>query len=90
MEKEITKKGIVYIRLKDDKITFTTDTPKKSRDIEPFIEELFSKFGIDKFEINIRHHSGKFHDKEVSLIIKNKDKIEEIIEYILNNFYERK
>lgn len=84
--------GLVYayVFLGKNMVEFTTDVPDfkfNNGDLELALEKLFSKFGIDKFEIKIHHHKGDFHDKDVRFILDRSDKLPEVIKYILQNFY---
>lgn len=83
--------GLREIWIEDDKIEFTSDTRdyKMNDRFEEVLETLFSKFGVYKFEINMHHHEGKAHDKDISFKI-NKPVSEKakIIQFIMNNFYD--
>jgi hypothetical protein len=83
--------GLVYafVFLDKNTIEFTTDVPDYiSEELENRLEKLFSNFGIYKFEINIHHHKGDFHDKDIRFSLENSENLPEVIKFILQNFYE--
>ena len=88
-------RGLLYVTLflGRNAVEFTTDVPDykpNKGELESTLEELFSKFGISKFEVNIHNHEGGFHDKDVMFLLENSESLPKVIKYILKNFYESK
>ena len=84
--------GLVYafVFLDKNTIEFTTDVPDykfNKGELELALENLFSKFRIYKFEVNIHHHKGDIHDKDIRFSLENSKDLPEVIKYILQNFY---
>ena len=83
--------GLFYLNvsLKENFIQFTTDVSDYIWDrgeLESTLEDLFKKFGTDKYNIVFHHHKGEFHDKDIQ-VYTSIEKIPEIIEYLLSRFY---
>ena len=76
--------GLPEIKVNGNKITFTTDSQNFKVNFEDAIETLFSRFNIDKFQIAMHHHPGDKHDKDISF---ETDNIQEVVQFIQENFY---
>jgi hypothetical protein len=76
---------------KGNKITFTTDAPefKRELNLDEILDKLKEKFNISKFEIEIHTHPGEKKDKDISFEIEESKK-QEVIDFILNEFYNLK
>ena len=87
--------GLLYviISIKNKTVEFTTDVPDyiwERGDLERTLEHIFSKLGIYRFAINLHHHKGKFHDKDINFSFEKYDDLPKIIEYVLETCYKSK
>jgi hypothetical protein len=91
MKNEIINKGLFFLEVDEDTIMFTTDNPSfKGIELEEMLEKLFKKFDIDEFNIKFHYHEGEKHDKDILFKVKDEEKIGEIRDFILNEFYDLK
>ncbi|MFH1211573.1 MAG: hypothetical protein V1659_01450 [Candidatus Woesearchaeota archaeon] len=92
--------GLRYITVdtKEKTIMFTSDTMdyKMSRKLEQCMEQLFSRFGITDYKVQIHIHKRDWHDKDIVLQLKDIEGIQdseempEIIKFIQDKFYKVK
>ena len=83
--------GLHYIsvNVKEKTIMFTSDNQdySMSKKLEEVMEILFSEFGIDNYKVKVHIHKGDWHDKDITLELKNSKMISNIVKFIQDNFY---
>ena len=58
--------------------------------LEEVMEILHKRFGIFNFSVQPHNHPGEIHDKDITIKILEKEKLPEIIKFIMDNFYKNK
>lgn len=81
----------IIFNLKEKTITFTTDTRDylMYKKLEEAMEIIYSKFNITDYRTDFHDYPGKWHDKDIILVLDKNDlrKIPNIIKFIQDNFY---